>query len=550
MNKKIIKLVLNGYYPRLLMLGIFILINSLLSVAVSSVMLMIIDKIIPQGNMKMLFTAIAGYLALILVQLIFSFSCNYIKTIFMLTVTNKMRGTIVDSIYTRSGSFLTSISKGELYAAVDSDSTTLCSFVIESIFSIIYTLCSFFVSIIYLGILNWKLLLIIVCLQPFAIILQTKMSPIITKLSRKNRNVIAEYSSALQNVVSSPEDLKISGFKKYIIGKYEASMDKILRVTKKLVIVDSINDHLVEFINSVTTCAVIAFGGFSIIDDSMSIGILIIFLTQTGKLIQACSNVLDLSIDFSEIKPILERIKLYTFKEKSTEKKVNDVPKSPDIEFKDVIFSYDGVKQIYDKLNVRFVYGKNYGIIGRTGEGKSTFVKLVYNLWKPASGNVMLGDTPVNSFDEEQIEKIVSYVSSDPFFIEGTVRENILMGKEGISDDRIEEVLEKICMLDEVNKMDNGLDTVIGGDGATISSGQRQRIALARAILSKKEIVVLDEPTSAIDTATEEVVIRNIYSEFADSTLIIITHDENILYGCNRIFKLENGKMTESSKRS
>lgn len=547
MNKRIIKLVLDGFYKRLVLLGALVLINSLLSVAVSAVLMKIIDFVIPQGDMRLMLIAVCGYLLLIFIQLIFSFLCNYIKSVFMLTVSNRMRSTVVDSLFSRKGSFLTSLPKGEIYTAVDSDSTTLCSFIVENIFSIIFTVSSFVVSLVYLGILNWKLLVIILCLQPLAIIVQMRIAPMVTRLSQANRDMVGEYSSTLQNVVASPEALKLSGFKEYIISKYETSMAKLLKVTKKLLIVDALGMHIVELLNSVTTCVVIAFGGFAIINGSMSIGVLIVFLTQSGRLIKAFSNMLDLSIDFSQIKPVIDRINVYAFKEEQSSKKEGAQPsENPDIEFADVTFSYDGEKQIYDTMSVKFTYGSNYGIIGRTGEGKSTFVKLLCDLWSPSIGTVKLGGVPVEQLDEEQLVKNVTYISPDPIIIEGSVRENLLMGNTDITDSMIDEALEKVCILEEIRKMDNGLDTVLGDDGATLSSGQRQRLALARAMLLKKKIIVLDEPTSAIDTATEKTVMQNIYSEFSDSTLIIITHDENILYDCKTVFKLENGKMTEA----
>lgn len=547
MNKKVIKMVLDGNYKKLILLGIFILLNSLLSIIVSHLILLIIDNVIPQEDINQLLASILIYLLVILIQLVISFSSNYMSSVFLLETINSIRIKIVNSIISKKGPFLSSMPKGELYSAIDSDSSTICSFVVENIFSIIHTICTFVVTAIYLGILNWKLLIIILLIQPIAIIIQIKLSPKITEFSKENRDYIAEYSSSLQDVIGSPIELKLSGFKHFIINKFNSSMNGLLNATKKLFIITSINDHIVELVNSITLCAVIAFSGFSIINHTMSIGMLIVFITQSGKLTEAFSKLLEFSMDFSEIIPIIDRVNKYAFDEDSSDKvktvdNTNETPNKRDIEFKNVSFSYDGQKNIYEKMNVKFSYGKNYGIVGRTGEGKSSFVKLVYALWKPEIGTVSFGGIPVDKLNEDIITKITAYVSSDPMFIKGTIKENLLMGNEG-TDEEICTVLEKVCMLDEVKSMDNGIDTIIGDDGTTLSSGQRQRLALARAILRKKPVTILDEPTSALDDNTEKIVMKNIYNEFENDTLIIITHDMSILYECDDVYRLENKQM-------
>jgi ABC-type transport system involved in cytochrome bd biosynthesis fused ATPase/permease subunit len=140
------------------------------------------------------------------------------------------------------------------------------------------------------------------------------------------------------------------------------------------------------------------------------------------------------------------------------------------------------------------------------------------------------------------------YVSANPIMFNDTIYNNIVMNSSDIDDERIYDMLRKLKLYDDITKLDDNIQSVIGDNGTTLSTGQRQRLAIARALLSDKQIIIMDEPTSSIDSETEKEVMKTIYNELSDKTLIIITHDEQILYDCDEILELRNRNLIRTDK--
>jgi ABC-type multidrug transport system fused ATPase/permease subunit len=255
-------------------------------------------------------------------------------------------------------------------------------------------------------------------------------------------------------------------------------------------------------------------------------------------------------MDFSEVLPIYNRINEYLEFKPSEKKGLSDLNKDPVIRSEALCFSYDGKKEIYNDLNFVFEKSKSYGIVGRTGEGKSTIVKLLYGLWEPDSGNIFINEEKCSELEYDSISEMVTYVSAAPIVFNDTIFNNIAMYDDTVSSKDLYEVLKKVELYDEVCNMNGKIYSVIGDSGVTISSGQKQRIAIARALLSNRKIIILDEPTSALDIDTKNKITQTIFETFKDKILIIISHDDSLIEKCDKIVFLENGKFKEIFKES
>lgn len=218
---------------------------------------------------------------------------------------------------------------------------------------------------------------------------------------------------------------------------------------------------------------------------------------------------------------------------------------TPEICVEAVDFSYDSKVKIYNNFDYVFHYGKKYGIIGKTGEGKSTIVKLLFGLWSPDSGRITIDERDCSELEYDDLSSIITYVSSTPIIIHDTLYNNLTMYDKNISEDMIWEVLKKVELEELFSDNEDKLNTIIGDNGITLSSGQRQRLSLARTMLIGRRIIILDEPTSALDEATTELITKLLYEEFNDKTLIIISHNKSVLKNCDRILKIEKGKVME-----
>ena len=219
-----------------------------------------------------------------------------------------------------------------------------------------------------------------------------------------------------------------------------------------------------------------------------------------------------------------------------------DLDLSRGIEFNDVSFSY-GDNKVLSSVSFAIDKGEFVGLVGATGSGKSTILKLLLGFYKPLSGEIRIGGETAEHLGSKKVRDHVAFVGQDVFLFDGTLRENISYGSGKISDQRISEVL-KIARLDDfVSGLKNGLQTEIGERGVKLSGGQRQRVSIARAILKDAPILILDEATSAVDNETERYIKAAIEDLAKDKTVISVAHRLSTIRNADKIFVFESGKL-------
>ena len=228
------------------------------------------------------------------------------------------------------------------------------------------------------------------------------------------------------------------------------------------------------------------------------------------------------------------------------EEKDLEVPKDK-IEIQNLSFSYNSdLKPILNEVNLEIKVGETIGIIGGSGEGKSTFVDLLNGLYKPTGGKILADNKKIQN-NLYSWNKNIGYVAQDIFLIDDTVEQNITFGRDqdNIDYEALNYALKKAQLIDFVEGLAQGLKTKVGERGVQISGGQKQRIGMARALYNDPEILILDEATSSLDTKTEQALMEAIYSLKKKKTIIIVAHRMSTLTKCDRIFEIKNKKLIE-----
>ena len=217
------------------------------------------------------------------------------------------------------------------------------------------------------------------------------------------------------------------------------------------------------------------------------------------------------------------------------------------LDLENTSFSYkDRNKVVIDNISLSIKKGEIVAFIGESGSGKTTIVDLIIGLIKPTSGNILINKKPINEMLFSWHKKI-AYLPQQIFLIDDTLKKNIALGCENnnIDNELLLSAIQSARLTDLVNSLEKGLDTKIGEKGVRLSGGQRQRVALARSFYHKRDILIMDESTSALDTKIEEEVIREIEILKGEKTIIIITHRLNSLEFCDSIYKIHNGKIID-----
>lgn len=221
------------------------------------------------------------------------------------------------------------------------------------------------------------------------------------------------------------------------------------------------------------------------------------------------------------------------------------------VDVEDVHFNYapntrskgdNGAPEVLKGASLTIQPGECLGIMGASGCGKSTLIKLIMRFWDPQKGHISLNDTGLPKINTDDLWSKMSYMTQTPVFFNGTLRDNLLVGKENATDEEIWAALEQASIADMIHDLPAGLDTPVGELGENYSGGERQRIALARCFLAESPMLLLDEPTSNLDSQNEAMVLRSLYQNRAGKTIIMVSHRKSSLGICSRVIHMQGGK--------
>jgi len=305
--------------------------------------------------------------------------------------------------------------------------------------------------------------------------------------------------------------------------------------------------YFTTFISQFSNIAIVAGGVYLASEGEITMGAIIASMILNGRVIAPVSQLVGLIIKFD--KTMLSLNNLDEVMKMPVEKENKTYINRPDlrgkIELKDVVFAYkDQNHQTIKNLNLTINEGERVAILGKIGSGKSTLLKLILNLYEPKSGSILIDGLDTRQIDPIDLRRAIGCVPQEPFLFMGTIKDNITIGEQYISDEELLKV-SKIAGLDEfLGKHEAGFDLMVGERGEGLSGGERQSVTLARALISNPNIMMLDEPTNAMDRQTEKAFINKIEKIIDNKTLIIVTHKTSLLQLVDRVIVIENGEVS------
>ena len=437
-----------------------------------------------------------------------------------------------------------------LLTRITSDVSNISSTLITTIPSIVSLAVTLIGSVYTL--INWAPSIAIVALfiGPFLVIIGKLFSRKLMILYKEAQEEDVKYKAFMQESIQNIMIIKTFCMENINMKKLNDIQDNKYRIAMRNTKYSSLTSLSMSFCSSLAYFSIFTWRVLNISKGVTTYGTFTGMLQLYNKVQSPFSSLASMIPGLISTIAAAERlieIENISLESKSSINISNDFNK-PTIEFNNVSFSYNSNTKILDNINLKMVHGETIGFIGPSGEGKTTLIRLILSLITPSSGNIYLRENDINKKLHPIHRNLISYVPQGNTLFSGTIEDNLRYGNPNATEEDIREALKNACALDFVEKLDNGIKSVIGEKGVGISEGQSQRLSIARAFLRQRPILILDEATSSLDPETEIKVLRSISSLPNRATCIIITHRPSALNICDRILKLNNKSLTEIDK--
>tara|TARA_B100001057_G_scaffold84048_1_gene79850 strand:- start:863 stop:3754 length:2892 start_codon:yes stop_codon:yes gene_type:complete len=526
----------------------------LLSLANPLLIQVIIDKVISQRSLNTL--QIIG-VALFLVT-IFESILRSLRTFLLVDTTNRidldLGSEVISHLFKLPLTFFSKRRVGELSTKIselekirDFFTGQTLTTIIDALFSIIYI----FIMIVY----SWLLTLIALSVLPIQILITLLGAPLFKNQYRKvaesnanTQNHLIESMNVIQTIKT--QNIENNTFKKWV-ENYSNFIQKIFNKT----ITGTILTESSSLLQKISQIIVLWVGASMVLKGQLTLGQLIAFRIISGYVTQPILRLSSLSQRFEELKVSFERlgdvINQETESNFSDKNNISMPEIRGQIKYHNVDYAYqENGNKILDNINIEFKDKSLIGIVGRSGSGKSTFVKLLARLYKPNNGKIYIDDIDIQKVELISLRKQIGFVSQEPNLLTGTVLENIGISDPETNKSEIIDAAKMACAHEFIMNLENGYSTKIEEKGGSLSGGQKQRIAIARALVNKPRILILDEATSALDFITEKDVLRNIYENKENCTVIFVTHRITNLLNMEKIILMSNGQIAEEGNFS
>lgn len=447
-------------------------------------------------------------------------------------------------------SWLDSMHTGELSSRITNDLNSLTGALRPVLILGISSTFAQLVSLVYLIYTNPKLTLIIFAYVPVISLLQWFMSKRIKRYRLKNLEAVASMTSVASDCFGAHETVKSLALEKDMLERFDSSQGKHVSAAVNEIRIDTWLrpfSLLCEWLPRITLMAV---GGRYVLQGVMSVGELLVFMALSHRVIRALSGLPDMYTAVRRLSASCVRIARIWEAPKEGESGDVDEPirNEPLIALNHVRFAYDPGKSRVSELkdisfNVR--NGEFIALAGESGCGKSTILKLIASLYDPTGGTINFEGSNIRLWNTESMRKKIAYVTQETFLFTGTIRENIICEKTGISDGNIMSAVEAAGLAEFMDTLPQGLDTQIGERGIFLSGGQRQRISIARALITRPVLLLLDEATSALDKGTERKVVSSLLSLPYKPAIILAAHRLTVLRDAVCIYVIDSGNIAE-----
>ena len=502
------------------------------------------------GSSKMEIAAAAaiGLIVIAIVGAVASYVANYYTTSVGQWVANDLRLRTYNHLQRLSLNYYNTHDLGTLLSTITADVQTIQSFASSATLGILVDLLTIIAMLVVMFLLNWDFSLVAVAVTPFMLLMISRFKKAVKKATKEVRKEQSNIVAVVQQGLESMKVVKAFGRQDFEEQELSQVSNATVEAALKARRVKALLSPVVNIVVAGCTAFVLWRSAALILRSSMTAGELTVFLSYLAQFFKPVKDLATMTNSIAQTAVGVDRVRAILEDSDVIPEKPGarlPPPVKGDIAFENVVFGYNQEAQILKGVSFQIRAGQMIGLVGPTGSGKSTIVSLIPRFYDPGSGSVTIDGIDIRDLTLAGLRSQIAYVLQETVLFRGTVADNIAYGKGTASRDEII-AAAKLANADEfISKMPYGYDTMVGDRGDTLSGGQRQRIGIARAIIRNNPILILDEPTAALDTESERLVMQALQNLMKGRTVITIAHRLSTIRDADKIIVLKDGLLVE-----
>ena len=541
-------------WPRrkILFLGLFlILVRSLSGLVLPYASKSLIDDVIPSKDTHSLTILLLVVCIALLFQSVSAFSLTRLLSVEAQHLISILRAKVQQKLLTLPISFFDNNKSGALVSRVMTDVEGVRNLVGTGLVQLIGGSVTCHISLIILIRINAQMtLFVLVPILIFAVI-ALKAFGYIRPIFRARGKINAEVKGRLTETLNGIRVIKGFNAEAQEQKVFEKGVEDLYQNVKKSLTATAFMTSSSTFLLGLASAGIMGMGGYFIMNNSMTYGEFVSFTLFLGFMIAPIVQMSNIGSQLTEAFAGLDRTQELMGIDEENNLKTRTISLDKikgNITFNNISFSYDDTTEVLRNISFEAPQGSVTALVGSSGSGKSTIAGLVTAFLNPNSGQVLIDEIDLSKVDLKSFRSQLGVVLQDDFLYEGTIRENILFPRPKASEEDLLEAVEGAYVNEFTDRFENGLDTVIGERGVKLSGGQRQRISIARALLAKPKIVILDEATSNLDTQSEAFIQKSLAVLMRNRTTFVIAHRLSTIQKADQILVIEEGDIVERGK--
>ena len=502
------------------------------------------------GGLGIDFGSIGKILIILLMLYVISAIFSYVQGIIMTSVsqnyTYKLRNKVINKINKLPFKYFDKKTSGDVLSIITNDIDTIGQSLNQSAIELITSTTTIIGVLVMMVSISVTMTLITVTILPLSIIVTSFIVSKSQKHFKNQQNYLAEVNSEVEEILSGYHIIKAFNREEQMLSKFENDNLKLRDSVRKSQFISGLMMPIMNFLSNIGYVLVAVFGTYFAVKGKITVGNIQSFISYSKNFTRPISS-------FAQVLNILQSMiaaseRVFEFLEEPEEKlekgkKLKNIKGT--VEFKNVRFGYNEDKIVINNFNALIKPGQKVAIVGPTGAGKTTIVKLLMRFYELNSGEILIDGKNILNYSKKELRKSIGMVLQDAFLFSGSIMDNLRYGNLEASDDEVIRAAKKAYVHRIIKTLPNGYDMIINEETSNISIGQKQLITIARAILSNPKILILDEATSSVDTRTEILIQKAMKELMKNKTSFIIAHRLSTIKDADVIMVMYDGDIVE-----